>query len=409
MAYDALIVGARAAGASLALLLARQGRQVLLVDRDRFPSDTMSTHFMNFGAVGALRRLGVLDDMLDAGFRRITRHRTWLDDCSLEVPAGPPGAYSLAPRRDVLDSTLIRHAVEAGVQFAERTRADALVLEAGRVVGATLQAIGGERREVKARVVIGADGKASKVAEWVGAERYHAVPALRPAYYAYLHGIAPQGETAVELWFGGDQIVFSFPMRPDEDCIAIEMQPADFDAFRADPKAAYMERLRALPGLAPRLAHAELEGKVQGVRGIDNQFRKPFGPGWALSGDAAYLKDPATGSGIGDALEQSFMLSKALGTWFDGAPWEETMSAFQSQRDEAFLPAYRMTLDAVAARDQPPEHLNPLRAAALSPFTGRQILAALPGLLDQALDPATVARIEFLARMYEPARQPAPS
>jgi hypothetical protein len=85
------------------------------------------------------------------------------------------------------------------------------------------------------------------------------------------------------------------------------------------------------------------------------------------------------------------------------------MSAFQSQRDEAFLPAYRMTLDAVAARDQPPEHLNPLRAAALSPFTGRQILAALPGLLDQALDPATVARIEFLARMYEPSRQPAPS
>jgi len=79
--YDALIVGGRAAGGSLGLLLARQGRHVLVVDRDEFPSDTMSTHFMGLPAVGALKRLGVLDDILGAGFRRITRHRTWVDDC----------------------------------------------------------------------------------------------------------------------------------------------------------------------------------------------------------------------------------------------------------------------------------------------------------------------------------------
>src|SRR5690348_5425329 len=84
--YDAIIIGARVAGASLALQLARQGRRILLVDRDRFPSDTMSTHLMGPPAVALLAKLGVLDDVLAAGFRRITRHRTWIEDCALEAP-----------------------------------------------------------------------------------------------------------------------------------------------------------------------------------------------------------------------------------------------------------------------------------------------------------------------------------
>src|SRR5258708_22925962 len=93
--YDVLVVGGRAAGASLAQLLARQGRRVLVVDRDQFPSDTMSTHFMSLAAVGALKRLGGLDDILAARFRPVTRHRTWVDDGRLDGPAGPPGQFSL--------------------------------------------------------------------------------------------------------------------------------------------------------------------------------------------------------------------------------------------------------------------------------------------------------------------------
>src|SRR5712692_7633361 len=108
--YDALIVGGRVAGASLASLLARQGRRVLVADRDEFPSDTMSTHYMSLVGVGALKKLGVLDDILGAGFRRITRHRTWIGDCCFEGPAGPAGTFSLCPRRNVLDSILIDHA-----------------------------------------------------------------------------------------------------------------------------------------------------------------------------------------------------------------------------------------------------------------------------------------------------------
>src|ERR1700737_1358308 len=137
--FDALIVGGRAAGGSLALLLARQGRNVLVVDRDEFPSDTMSTHFMNLGAVGALKPLGVLNDILAAGFRRVTRHRTWVGDCCFEGPAGPPGTFSLCPRRRVLDAVFLDHATKGRAHFEERSRVEGLAREGDQYAGAVLQ------------------------------------------------------------------------------------------------------------------------------------------------------------------------------------------------------------------------------------------------------------------------------
>jgi 2-polyprenyl-6-methoxyphenol hydroxylase-like FAD-dependent oxidoreductase len=384
--YDVLIVGARVAGASLALLLGQRGHRVLLIDRDTFPSDTLSTHFVGGPGLGALRQLGVLADVEAVGFRRLTRNRTWVEDCLFEGPAGPAGAYELAPRRDALDDILIRHARErGGVEFQERTHADGLHEEDGRVAGAYVRTTDGERRLVRARVVVGADGKYSKVAEWVKAERYEAVPAQRPVYYGYFHGVAPLPEPALELFFVRDQIGFIFPMRPDEDCLALEVQPTDFDAFRADPRAVFEERFRALPGMAARLAGARLEDKLFGVRGIENCFRKPYGPGWALAGDAGYVKDPSTGFGIGDAVSQAFPLAEALDAALRGADWEASLGGFQRARDEALLPMYRFTLGATQLRDAPPETIAWLRAAVLSPHLTRQIMYWLPSALATAL------------------------
>jgi flavin-dependent dehydrogenase len=405
--YDVLVVGGRVAGASLAQLLARQGRRVLVVDRDEFPSDTMSTHFMSFAAVGALKRLGVLNDVLAAGFRRMTRHRTWVGDCCFEGPAGPPGTFSLAPKRIVLDSTLVDHAVKAGAQFEQRTRVDGLLQEDGRVAGAVLQTPGGERREVRARVVIGADGKSSRVAEWVGAEKYDAVPALRPAYYAYFKGIEPRAEVTLEIWFGGDQIGFQFPMREGEDCIALEIQPEEFEGFRAGHAAAFEDRVRKLPDMGRRMRNAQIEGKVIGVKGIDNYFRKPYGPGWALTGDAGYLKDPSTGLGIGDALEQAFMLAEALGAWFDGADWGATMLAFQQKRDQTMKPLYDATLDFTRMRDIGPAQQNLLKAVFLSPSTTRAFAYAAVEQLPSLLSPAAHDRIAFISKMLWPLPEPA--
>lgn len=407
--YDVLIIGARVGGSSLALLLARQGRRVLMVDRDVFPSDTLSTHFMIPPAVGQLAALGVLDDVESAGFRPITRTRTWIEDCLFECPAGPWGSYSLSPRRDVLDSVLLDHAVAAGAELATRTRAESLLRRAGRVTGAVLQAIGGERREVRAAVVVGADGRSSSVAEWVSAGKYLEVRGVRPGYYGYYHGVEPLPEPALEIWFGGDQIGFLFPMRPDEDCIALELQPEDFDTFRSRPLAAFEERVRALPGMERRMRGAVLEGRLQGIRGVDNFFRTPYGPGWALTGDAACLKDPSTGSGIGDALTQSTMLAESLDAWFRGAGWEESLSDYQRRRDAALMPLYEETLRHVELRDQAPRDAAWTKAMLCSPVWLRMLSHALPRLAPQVFPPGALARPAEVAHLFGiPAPEPAP-
>ncbi|MDR0360830.1 MAG: NAD(P)/FAD-dependent oxidoreductase [bacterium] len=401
MDYEVLIVGGRAAGSSLALLLARQGHRVLVVDRDEFPSDTLSTHLMNPTAVGRLARLGVLADVEAAGFRRITRMRTWIDDCCFEGPAGPGGAsFSLAPRRAVLDSVLIDHAVTAGAEFEQRTRAENLIVEDGRVAGAVLQRVHGDRRSVRAEVVVGADGRQSRVAQWVGAEKYLEVPALRPGYYGYFQGVEPLPEPAVEMWFGGDRIGFLFPMRRDEDCLALEVQPEEFESFRRNPQEAFEERFRALPGMERRTRGATLGGRILGTRGIDNFFRKPYGPGWALTGDAGYLKDPSTGTGLGDALAQSQMLAGSLHAWFAGADWDQTMSAFQQRRDAAMLPGYQATLAHTRMRDQGPEDVAWIKAVMCNPGLVRAFGHAMPGLLQHAFPDGAKAQVTAVARMF---------
>jgi flavin-dependent dehydrogenase len=399
--YDVVIVGGRVAGASLAVLLARQGRSVLVLDREAFPSDTLSTHYVSALVVDNLARLGVLDDLLVAGFRKLTRARTYVEDCVLEGPVVPgTSGFGLAPRRNVLDSLLQQRAIEAGAELRTRTRVEGVVEDNGCVAGVLV-----DGREVRARLVVGADGKASKVAEWVAAESYREVPAQRPAYYGYYHGIAPLPEPAVELFFVERTVGFVFPMRPDEDCIALELQPEDFDGFRADPQAVFEQRFRALPGMGARLRGASLEGKLKGIKGVANYFRVPYGPGWALTGDAAYLKDPITGLGIGDAVAQAFLLAEALGSWLDGADWNETMGGYQAKRDELLLPLYEMTLGALDGISPPPGELDRLRVVLANPFTARSLSYWAPHNLEAFLAPGSVARAELLARMFAQRRE----
>jgi flavin-dependent dehydrogenase len=399
--YDALIVGARVAGATVAARLAEQGRKVLLVDRDEFPSDTISTHAIGFNAVESLRRLGVLDRIEAAGFRRIFRHRAWVDDICIEAPAGPPGTFSIAPRRIVLDQILLDRAVECGAELRQRARVDGLLVESGTVVGAVVQHIGGEKREVRARVVIGADGKQSPVAQWVGAEKYDERPLGRPIYYGYFHGFKPLAEPTLEMFFGSNRIGFCFPMRRDEYCLIFEVQNEDFERIRRHPASWFRNEYATLPGMAERFEHAQLDGRMLGIRGVENFFRKPYGPGWALTGDAAYVKDPCVGSGIGDALLQSFLIAKALGAWLDGAEWEATMEAYSQRRDMLLRPLYEHTVAAAEARDDAYRQLNPLRAVLLSHHDARRMIRALPGLLDQMFEPLDRFRHAAIASLYE--------
>ena len=402
--YDVVIVGARVAGASLGLLLARSGRRVLLLDREEFPSDTLSTHYVHPFSIPILGRLGVLEDLLASGFREIRRVRTAIGDCVFEAPVAAGGGFGLAPRRSVLDSLLQEHAVRHGAELWTQTAAKGLLVEDGAVTG--VRAAG---RDVRARAVVGADGKASKFADWVAAGSYREAPPLRPIYYGYYHGVAPLPETAIELFFGGDVVGFVFPMRRGEYCLALELQPDDFDVFRRDPQASFEERFRALPGMEPRLREAELEGKLKGTKGVQNFLRVPYGPGWALTGDAACLKDPVTGFGIGDALLQSVLLADSLGTWLDGAGWDETMAAYHAQRDEKLLPMYEMTLDFARMSDPSPEDLDRLRAVTMLAANLRLLATSLPANLAAVLPPERVQLVETYAAQFAQARAAAPT
>jgi 2-polyprenyl-6-methoxyphenol hydroxylase-like FAD-dependent oxidoreductase len=255
------------------------------------------------------------------------------------------------------------------------------------VVGVSARMANGERREFRAKVVVGADGKYSKVAQWVNAHTYEETPGLRPMYYGHYFGVEPLDEPTLEISFTGEQIGFMFPMRPDEDCLALEVLPDDFEAFRRNPQEAFEERYRTLPGMAKRMRNAQLDGKIHGARGIDNYLRKPYGPGWALTGDAGYLKDPSTGLGISDALQYAFRLASALDQTLNGADWEATMSAFHQARDASALPMYRWTLGATTLPDAPRNSILWLRAALANPNHTRQLLYWLPKALSRDLPP----------------------
>jgi 2-polyprenyl-6-methoxyphenol hydroxylase-like FAD-dependent oxidoreductase len=353
------------AGSSLAILLGRLGLRVLLIDRDRFPSDTLSTHLLTPTAVESLNGLGALADVESSGLRRLYRLRTAIGDCVIEGPNRAPNAYALCARRNRLDLTLISHALRhPTVEFREETRVEGLFWEDGRIAGVFLRGARGSRELARARVVVGADGKYSKIAEWVGATRYHDVPALRPVYYSYYRGVTPQAEPALELFYQTGQIAFVLPMEPGIDCLVLEIQPDEFASFRADPAGCFEAAFRALPGMATRLAHAEREGPVRGTRGVDNYLRTPAGPGWALTGDAAMAKDPSTGTGIEDAFAQSYLLAETLEASLGGTGWDANFAEYHRRRDEALLPGYRGTLTYARTGDVPGGEVAWLQAVA---------------------------------------------
>jgi flavin-dependent dehydrogenase len=253
---------------------------------------------------------------------------------------------------------------------------------------------------VRARVVVGTDGRASSVARWVGATSYLEVPALRPIYYGYYRDVVPLFEPMLEQFYVDDRIGFVFPMQPGLDCLALEIQPEEFYTFRREPTSAFEDRFRSLPGMRTRLSGARLDGKLYGVRGIPNHFRVPHGAGWALTGDAAYLRDPLTGTGIADALNQSFWLADALHDAFRGADWPARLGEYDRHRDEALMPGYLITLESARRRDLPRDELAWVEAALSSPVFARILARTLPPSISGAFPENLRPRIAGLARAF---------
>ncbi|WP_181347666.1 NAD(P)/FAD-dependent oxidoreductase [Thalassobacillus sp. CUG 92003] len=375
--YDAIIIGARAAGASLAILLGQRGKNVLLVDKAAFPSDTLSTHHLSH--IHYLDKLGVLDEVEALGLRKITRMRTHIADSLIE---GPRSHYTLIPRRKDLDQILIAKALTYNsVTLMENTPIKGLIKEGDHVIG--VEGVYADKQmEAYGELVVGADGKRSRTAEWAGAETYRNEGAERPVFYGYYRNVKALEEPTTEIFLQGGRIGFLFPMEPGMDCLGLEIHPDEYQAFAQNPRSQFETAYRQLYRMETRLQDARLEGKVFGTAGVPNFFRTAYGKGWALIGDAGHCKDPSTGLGINDAFLQSFLLAEAWDRHDEGAAWESVMEDFQNKRDQQMLPAFELTLDYVQSlRAWSQDEAALFNAMAANPIVWNRLVSHLPDLL----------------------------
>jgi len=354
MNIDAIVVGARCAGSPAAMLLARKGYRVLVVDRATFPSDTISSHVLQPTAVSALSRWGLLDRLLATGCPPV---HTYAYDFGPITLSGSPGTnespVAYLPRRIVLDKLLVDAAAEAGAEIREGFTVDEVLFDDGRVSGIRGRLPNGSRVTERARIVVGADGWHSVVAEAVNPQRYLEKPPLLAAYYSYWSGLPMHGRFEIYM---RDNCGFGAATTHGDLTMIIGGWPyAEFAEKKRDVEAHFQRMLEMVPAFADRLRSARREERFAGAP-LPNYFRKPFGPGWVLVGDAGYIKDSITAQGITDAFHDAERCSTGIDAWLSGAqPFDAAMETYQRLRDEHALPIYELTCRLALLQPPPPE------------------------------------------------------
>lgn len=345
--YDVIIAGARCAGASTGMLLARDGLRVLVVDPTRRGSDTLSTHALMRGGVQQLSRWGVLDAVREAGTPQIRTTSFHYGDEAIRVPIKPSAGVDAlyAPRRTVLDAALAEAAERAGAEVVHGlSLVDLLRDDAGRVRGATIADKDRRTVDVEAELVIGADGIRSRVARILDLEFEHTLPHASASIYGYVRGLEQDGN---HWYYAEGASVGAIPTNDDETCVFASVPRERFEAERA----AGLEALHAavLPwvsrDLAERVTAAGGPGKLRAFAGIPGFLRRAAGPGWALVGDAAYFRDPITAHGITDALREAEFLARAV---LEGS--DEAVQRYAGSQDER-VRAFAEVTDRLAAFD----------------------------------------------------------
>ena len=360
--YDVVIAGARCAGAATAMLLARQGARVLVLDRSRYGTDTLSTHALMRGGVRQLHRWGLLPRVIAAGtpaIRSTTLHLPGgVSTVEIKPKHGVDALY--APRRAVLDAILVDAARRAGADVRFGTSVTGLRRDrTGRVTGITGRA-GAARLEVGADLVVGADGRHSAVARHAGAGAAHVAPESSGLIYRHFRGVAADGYH----WYftpGSAAGVI-----PTNDGLACVFAATGAERLRRELDAgaeAGLRRLldKAAPGLADRIDPQGAAGPPRVFPGLTGYLRDAAGPGWALVGDAGYFKDPITAHGITDAFRDAEILARVVTSWGPGA-----VARYQAERDELSLRLFRVTGRIAAfdwAADEIGGHLLELNAA----------------------------------------------
>ena len=372
--YDAIVVGARCAGASLAMLLARQGKRILVLDRAHFPSDTVSTHFMWPRTTAALARWGLLDALAATGCPPIDAVNLHFGDVQLRGRPQPVEGTSAmyCPRRTVLDKLLVDAARAAGAEVREGALVREVVREGDRVAGVRATLRDGTSCEARAPIVVGADGMTSTIADAVDAQVIRSHPSLTCGFYAYWQGVPTEG---VEFYIRHERDVLVFPTHDGLTCIWAGRPIGEWPAYRADTEATYLAGLD--PSLLSRAQRGQRTTAFKGTHRLLNFFRDCAGPGWALVGDAAYHRDPLTGMGIGDAFLGAQLLAEALQR-SDGGDLDAELAAYREEYRERTTDAFDYTVSSAMLKDPAPQ--VPLyRAIAGRPEMTQHLMNVLGG------------------------------
>jgi 2-polyprenyl-6-methoxyphenol hydroxylase-like FAD-dependent oxidoreductase len=317
--YDVAIVGASLAGCAAAILLARSGAHVALLEKSPDPQayKKICSHYIQSSAVSALERLGMIEPMMQAGAVR-SRVRLWTRWGWIE-----PSEHSQVPsginlRRERLDPLIRQLAGEThGVELLLGHSVQGLVRDAEQVLGLHARNGAGQTIELSARLVVGADGRDSRVAKLAGV-RTKTTPHGRIAYGGYYEGPAPAGAPAAALWILDPDMVAAFPTDNGETFYAAMPTKERLPEFREDPAAALQKLVASVPE-APPIAASRLVGPVQGKVDMTNVIHSPIAPGLALVGDAAGALDPLWGVGCGFALQSSEWLADSVAPALNGA------------------------------------------------------------------------------------------
>jgi flavin-dependent dehydrogenase len=334
-AVDVVVVGGRVAGSLTALRLVARGVTVRVLEARHLPSDTLSTHFFRGdGLVRSLAEVGVLDEVLAAGVPTLRCEYFAVDDGPAEFgPPQDPGeiGYCLSARRITLDWLLSRHCERSGIDVRTGVRVVDLLSEGARVVG-VVDETGEEHR---ADVVVGADGRRSRMAALVGAADEERHPAARAMYYRYAAGWRGPGEVGAEFSLVGNDFAYVFPSDGGLACIALSVPLRTHETRGHDPAATLVEGLGKHASLADRLNGAHWIGGVFTGRPADSVLKQAGGPGWALVGDAGTGQDPWAGMGMDTAARQAEAFAEAYAGGHSS--WE---AAYADLRRERTLGGY---------------------------------------------------------------------
>jgi 2-polyprenyl-6-methoxyphenol hydroxylase-like FAD-dependent oxidoreductase len=400
--YNAVIIGARVAGAAAAFALAQRGWKVALVERKARPlGPTLSLPIAQPRALARFRDLGLLP-VIESILPQLHQVRSYklslTPDIIIEgdTPAFAGFDYGVILRREVLDDALLSFALHAypdQITFFEQTNLEALLSENGTVNGAILRTPG-QRLEVHTPLIVGADGRFSSLARLLHIERYRLRHSATTLYYRYCRGIDMTGLPDIVFYAVKENrlVVFSTIGDAGLQTVSVWFPVEQFPLFQRDPLREMQRSWQSSPELAQRLSNIRWEGKIMGLapQGADGYFRPAGGNGWALVGDARHYKDPASGQGLHDALFSVQELLATLERINGGHPlteaqiaqhWPQEISQTQKKTDRALSPMYAFTYSFASSLTRDPSLAERalLREIAHNPHATRAFLGIMSG------------------------------